>query len=134
MALKETLQEIIIEHQNLPLMDIVPRDIAIERIPRKATTLIGIRRCGKTTVMLQREKEILSQGIENPVLVDKYMMGTELEVDCISDGEKVLIPGIMEHIEVERSQIYPFIASSLQDACVTGTFSSGKVCDTIEYR
>ena len=42
---------------------------------------------------------ILKQGIENPVLVDKYMMGTELEVDCISDGEKVLIPGIMEHIE-----------------------------------
>jgi carbamoyl-phosphate synthase large subunit len=42
---------------------------------------------------------ILAQGIENPVLVDKYMMGTELEVDCISDGEEVLIPGIMEHIE-----------------------------------
>ena len=42
---------------------------------------------------------ILQQGIENPVLVDKYMMGTELEVDCISDGMDVLIPGIMEHIE-----------------------------------
>ena len=42
---------------------------------------------------------ILAQGIENPVLVDKYMMGTELEVDCISDGRDVLIPGIMEHIE-----------------------------------
>ncbi|MBQ4648798.1 MAG: carbamoyl-phosphate synthase large subunit [Clostridia bacterium] len=42
---------------------------------------------------------ILKQGIENPVLVDKYMMGTELEVDVISDGEDVLIPGIMEHIE-----------------------------------
>lgn len=42
---------------------------------------------------------ILAQGIENAVLVDKYMMGTELEVDCISDGEDVLIPGIMEHIE-----------------------------------
>ena len=42
---------------------------------------------------------ILAQGIENPVLVDKYMMGTELEVDVISDGEDVLIPGIMEHIE-----------------------------------
>ena len=68
MALKETLQEIIIEHQNLPLMDIVPRDIAIERIPRKATTLIGIRRCGKTTVMLQREKEILSQGIDRKAI------------------------------------------------------------------
>ena len=42
---------------------------------------------------------ILSGGIENPVLIDKYMPGTELEVDCISDGETVVIPGIMEHIE-----------------------------------
>ncbi len=42
---------------------------------------------------------ILSQGIENPVLVDKYMMGTELEVDIICDGTDVLIPGIMQHIE-----------------------------------
>ena len=42
---------------------------------------------------------ILAQNIENPVLVDKYMMGTELEVDAICDGEDILIPGIMEHIE-----------------------------------
>jgi len=42
---------------------------------------------------------ILAQGITNPVLIDKYMNGTELEVDVISDGEDVLIPGIMEHIE-----------------------------------
>ncbi|MBQ7152688.1 MAG: carbamoyl-phosphate synthase large subunit, partial [Clostridia bacterium] len=42
---------------------------------------------------------ILSGGIENPVLVDKYMPGIELEVDVISDGEDVLIPGVMEHIE-----------------------------------
>ena len=42
---------------------------------------------------------ILSGEIENPVLVDKYMMGTELEVDVISDGTDVLIPGIMEHVE-----------------------------------
>ncbi len=42
---------------------------------------------------------ILSGGIDNPVLVDKYMPGAELEVDVISDGEDVLIPGIMEHIE-----------------------------------
>ncbi len=42
---------------------------------------------------------ILSGKIENPVLVDKYMPGTELEVDVISDGTDVLIPGIMEHIE-----------------------------------
>ena len=44
-------------------------------------------------------KIILRGGIENPVLIDKYMEGKELEVDCISDGESVLIPGIMEHIE-----------------------------------
>ncbi|MBO4433082.1 MAG: carbamoyl-phosphate synthase large subunit, partial [Clostridia bacterium] len=43
--------------------------------------------------------EIIKGNIKNSVLVDKYMPGTELEVDCISDGFTVLIPGIMEHIE-----------------------------------
>ncbi len=42
---------------------------------------------------------ILAQKIENPILIDKYLMGTELEVDAICDGEDILIPGIMEHIE-----------------------------------
>ncbi|SEK99504.1 carbamoyl-phosphate synthase large subunit [Ruminococcus albus] len=42
---------------------------------------------------------ILDQGIENPVLIDKYLMGIELEIDAICDGEEILIPGIMEHIE-----------------------------------
>ncbi|MGH2561082.1 MAG: carbamoyl-phosphate synthase large subunit, partial [Thermomicrobiales bacterium] len=36
---------------------------------------------------------------EHPVLVDKYLLGKEVEVDAISDGEQVLIPGVMEHIE-----------------------------------
>ena len=36
---------------------------------------------------------------EHPVLVDKYIAGKELEVDAICDGETVLIPGIMEHVE-----------------------------------
>ena len=44
-------------------------------------------------------ERILSGGIENPVLVDQYLPGIELEVDVISDGTDVLIPGIMEHIE-----------------------------------
>ena len=34
-----------------------------------------------------------------PILVDRYIIGKELEVDCISDGERCLLPGIMEHIE-----------------------------------
>ena len=45
-------------------------------------------------------EKILAGGIDNPVLIDKYMPGTELEVDVISDGTDVLIPGIMEHIEL----------------------------------
>ncbi|MBQ2739277.1 MAG: carbamoyl-phosphate synthase large subunit [Oscillibacter sp.] len=42
---------------------------------------------------------ILSGKIENPVLVDQYLQGRELEVDVISDGVDVLIPGVMQHIE-----------------------------------
>ncbi len=52
------------------------------------------------------EKELiyyLSNAFEkdkkNPILIDKYLMGREIEVDAISDGEDVLIPGIMEHLE-----------------------------------
>jgi len=36
---------------------------------------------------------------EHPILIDKYMMGKEIEVDAICDGENILIPGIMEHLE-----------------------------------
>ena len=36
---------------------------------------------------------------ERPILIDRYIVGKEVEVDCITDGHDVLIPGIMEHIE-----------------------------------
>src|SRR5690606_20867790 len=36
---------------------------------------------------------------EHPILIDKYLMGKEIEIDAICDGEDILIPGIMEHIE-----------------------------------
>ncbi len=43
---------------------------------------------------------IINQEVqEHPILIDKYLMGMEAEVDCVSDGKDVLIPGIMEHIE-----------------------------------
>ena len=42
---------------------------------------------------------ITAHKLENPVLIDKYLMGTEVEVDAISDGEDFLIPGIMQHVE-----------------------------------
>lgn len=49
---------------------------------------------------IEEYMEIITRTkLENPVLVDKYMMGTEVEVDAICDGLDVVIPGIMEHIE-----------------------------------
>ena len=42
---------------------------------------------------------ILSHTAKNPILIDKYLMGIEIEVDAICDGKDILIPGIMEHIE-----------------------------------
>ena len=44
-------------------------------------------------------KIILRSKQENPILVDKYLLGAEIEVDAICDGTDVLIPGIMEHVE-----------------------------------
>ena len=43
--------------------------------------------------------EINKVAQEHPILVDKYMLGKEVEVDAIFDGEDILIPGIMEHLE-----------------------------------
>ena len=44
--------------------------------------------------------EIINRNVqEHPILVDKYLMGKEVEVDAVCDGEEILIPGIMEHIE-----------------------------------
>ncbi|HCR74369.1 MAG TPA: carbamoyl-phosphate synthase large subunit [Ruminococcus sp.] len=61
---------------------------------------------GQNMIIAHSEKDVIEYMgiitrtmIENPVLIDKYMMGTEVEVDAICDGKDFLIPGIMEHIE-----------------------------------
>jgi len=61
---------------------------------------------GRAMEIVYSEEELLSYmhlatdvSPRHPILVDKYVVGTELEVDLICDGEDVLIPGIMEHIE-----------------------------------
>jgi len=67
-------------------------------------------------------KVILSNNADNTILIDKYMMGTEIEVDAICDGEEILIPGIMEHIERagihsgDSIAVYP--AYNLNDAII----------------
>lgn len=59
---------------------------------------------------------------EHPVLVDKYIVGKEIEVDAVCDGEDILIPGIMEHIERagihsgDSISVYP--AQSLNDKVI----------------
>lgn len=55
---------------------------------------------------------------KNPVLIDKYLSGKEIEVDAISDGDEILIPGIMEHLEKagvhsgDSISIYPPVSLS----------------------
>ncbi|MCM3242915.1 carbamoyl-phosphate synthase large subunit [Cytobacillus oceanisediminis] len=61
---------------------------------------------GRAMEIVYKEAELLHYmenavkvNPEHPVLIDRYLTGKEIEVDAISDGENVLIPGIMEHIE-----------------------------------
>ncbi|MFP3878627.1 carbamoyl-phosphate synthase (glutamine-hydrolyzing) large subunit [Bacillus paralicheniformis] len=51
------------------------------------------------TELLHYMKNAVKINPQHPVLIDKYLTGKEIEVDAISDGETVVIPGIMEHIE-----------------------------------
>lgn len=59
--------------------------------------------------------EAVQISSEHPILIDRYIKGTEIEVDAISDGENILIPGIMEHIERtgvhsgDSITVYPYI-------------------------
>ena len=63
---------------------------------------------------------ILAQHIENPVLIDKYLMGIEIELDAICDGEDILIPGIMQH--VERAGIHSGDSIAVYPAWTAGRY------------
>ncbi|MBA2870740.1 carbamoyl-phosphate synthase large subunit [Anoxybacillus calidus] len=61
---------------------------------------------GRAMEIVYKEEELLyymenavKVNPQHPVLIDRYLIGKEIEVDAISDGETVFIPGIMEHIE-----------------------------------
>ena len=58
---------------------------------------------------------------EHPVLVDKYLLGKEMEVDAVSDGETVVIPGIMQHIE--RAGIHSGDSMAVFPSCLLYTSS-----------
>ncbi len=70
---------------------------------------------------------IINQTVQDhPILVDKYLQGKEIEVDAVCDGEDILIPGIMEHIE--RAGIHSGDSMSVYPA----RSISGKIMRTIE--
>ncbi len=66
--------------------------------------------------LTQHFNEAFKVDKENPILIDKYLNGIEVEVDAISDGENIIIPGIMEHLEKagvhsgDSISIYPNIS------------------------
>ncbi len=80
---------------------------------------------------------ILSQGIENPVLIDKYIQGREIEIDAIYDGSDVLIPGLMEHIERagihsgDSIAVYP-AKHIYDDMCKRLTDTTIALCDGLK--
>lgn len=65
---------------------------------------------------------------DHPILVDKYLVGKEIEVDAVCDGEDILIPGIMEHIE--RAGIHSGDSISVYPA---QTISQGTSDTIVEY-
>ncbi|MCL2546710.1 MAG: carbamoyl-phosphate synthase large subunit [Oscillospiraceae bacterium] len=82
---------------------------------------------------------ILRQKQENPVLIDKYLSGREIEVDAICDGKDILIPGIMEHIERtgvhsgDSISVYP--ALNVDDDLAQDLFElTKKICTALDVR
>ncbi|MCR5477882.1 MAG: carbamoyl-phosphate synthase large subunit [Lachnospiraceae bacterium] len=64
---------------------------------------------------------------DHPILVDKYLMGKEIEVDAVCDGDDILIPGIMEHIE--RTGIHSGDSISVYPAPMIGKLIKDKITD-----
>ncbi len=64
---------------------------------------------------------------DHPILVDKYLQGKEIEVDAVCDGEDILIPGIMEHIE--RTGVHSGDSISVYPAPTIGKLVKDKIAD-----
>ncbi|WP_100065766.1 carbamoyl-phosphate synthase large subunit [Miniphocaeibacter massiliensis] len=59
----------------------------------------GMEICHNENELIQYLVKAFEKDSKNPVLIDKYIEGKEVEIDAICDGEDILIPGIMEHVE-----------------------------------
>lgn len=89
--------------------------------------------------LLKYMKEAVNINPEHPVLIDRYMLGKEVEVDAICDGETVLIPGIMEHVERagvhsgDSIAVYPpqYLSAELKEKIVDITTKIAKELKTV---
>ncbi|CAM4342258.1 carbamoyl-phosphate synthase large subunit [Saccharibacillus endophyticus] len=89
--------------------------------------------------LLSYMQEAVDINPEHPVLIDRYMLGKEVEVDAICDGDTVLVPGIMEHIERagvhsgDSIAVYPpqHLSQDLKDKVVDITIRIAKELKTI---
>ena len=89
--------------------------------------------------LLSYLREAVSLSKEYPVLIDQYISGKEIEVDAISDGEDVLIPGIMEHIERagvhsgDSISVYPnySLPKEVEDTLAVYTKKIAKALDVV---
>jgi carbamoyl-phosphate synthase large subunit len=92
---------------------------------------------GRAMEIVQGETELiryLTLALEldsrHAVLIDKYLQGKEVEVDAIADGERVLIPGIMEHIERagvhsgDALAIYPGVNLTEEEVATVGDYAT----------
>jgi carbamoyl-phosphate synthase large subunit len=59
----------------------------------------GMEICHDSEDLIRYLKDAFASDGDNPVLIDRYLYGREIEVDAICDGKEILIPGIMEHLE-----------------------------------
>ena len=79
-------------------------------------------------------REAVEINADHPVLVDKYIMGKELEVDAVCDGQDVFVPGIMEHVEHtgvhsgDSISVYPTfsVSQDVKDKILDYTVKLGK--------
>ncbi|MDO4485248.1 MAG: carbamoyl-phosphate synthase (glutamine-hydrolyzing) large subunit [Bacillota bacterium] len=84
-------------------------------------------------------KEAVSLSTEHPILIDQYISGKEIEVDAIADGEDILIPGIMEHVERagvhsgDSISVYPdySLSKEVEDTLVDYTKRIAKALEVV---
>lgn len=96
--IKETLKQIIVDNQESLPFPLIKRDLDIERIPKKATIVLGVRRCGKTSLLLEYLGTLLKQGLARSCIChidfsdDRLLSINEQEPAIVADAYYELFP------------------------------------------